>query len=68
MGFICYMILGNGIFSELQIDLCLSDNIIRRNGGNYEGCNDPIKDVSNIYFNGSSNWLNINRFWNEESW
>ena len=42
------MILGHAIFSELQIELCLSDNTIRLKEGIHKGCMAPIKDVSKI--------------------
>ena len=42
------MILGRDIFYKLQIDISFSDNIIRGNGGAYEGCTSPMKDVTNI--------------------
>ena len=38
------MILGQNILYKLKIDLLLSDNIIKVNGGTYEGLMDPIKD------------------------
>ena len=62
------MILGHEIFSELKIDLCFFNNTIRKNGGAYEGCNDPMKDVYKINFNVSSDWLKDERFWNKELW
>ena len=41
------MILGCDILNELQIDLCFSKNTIIGNGGAYEGCAAPMKDVTN---------------------
>ena len=37
------MILGRYILSEINIDLCFSDNNIRVNGGVYKGCTTPMK-------------------------
>ena len=45
------MILVRDILSELRIDLFLSENIIRVNGGMFEGRTDPVKDILNINFN-----------------
>ena len=59
------MILGRDIFSELPIDLCFSNNIIRGNGVPYTGCLSPMKDVTNINFNALSVGLHDEKFWNE---
>ena len=37
------MIMGRDILSDLQIDFCLSDYIIRGNRGAYEVCMDSMK-------------------------
>ena len=51
------MILGCDILSELRIDLNLSENTIRVNGGRYKGRTNLMKDVSKISFNVASNWI-----------
>ena len=51
------MILGRNILYELKIDLCFSNNTTRENGGTYEGCTNPMKIISKIHFNFSSDWL-----------
>ena len=51
------IILRHNILYELKIDLCFSNNTIRGNGGPYERCVSPMKDVTNINFNASSVWL-----------
>ena len=48
------MILGREIFSEIQIDLCFSNNTVRGDGGAYERCKAPMKHVTNINFNAFS--------------
>ena len=48
-------ILGRHILFELKIDLCFYNNTIRGNGGAHEGCTAPMKDVSKISLNLSSN-------------
>ena len=45
------MILCHDILSELKIDLCLSDNTIRVNGGERKLCTSPMKYVFKINFN-----------------
>ena len=59
------MILRYYILSELQIDICLSDNTIRGNICVYAGCTAPIKYVTNINFNASSAWTQDESFWKE---
>ena len=58
-------IIGCDILSELNIDSCFSDNTIRGNGVTYEGYTAPIKHVSKINFNSSSNWIK-GRIFHEE--
>ena len=60
------IILGNEILSKLKIYLCLYENTIRGGGGYYKGYNVTMRDVSNINFNSSPNWLNDKIFWGEE--
>ena len=43
------MIIGWGFLAELQIDLCLSDYIIRGDGGVYKGCTASMRDANNIF-------------------
>ena len=57
------MILGRDILSEINVDLCISGNIIRRNGCAYEGYTTPMKNVSKINFNASFDVLNDKIFW-----
>ena len=45
------MILGNNIWYELNIYLCISNNEIRVNGGTYRGFTTTTKDVLEINFN-----------------
>ena len=56
------MILGHAIFSGLNIDLCLSDNIIRADGGVYKVCTDPIKYVSEIILTCTQIGFNMRHF------
>ena len=58
------MILGYDILSELKIYLCLFKNTIKVNGGTYKGCKDPMKDVSKINLNLSSDSIKYRRFSN----
>ena len=62
------MILGRDILYELNIDLCLSDNTIWVNVGTYKGCTASTKDVSNINFNSSSDFIKDRIFYNAELW
>ena len=62
------MILGRDILYELNIDLYLSDNTIWVNGGTCEGCTASTKDVSDINFNSSSNFIKDKIFCNAELW
>ena len=62
------MILGHNIFSELKIGIFFSDDTMWVNGGDYQGCRAPMKDVSEINFNLSSYWLKGEIFHNEELW
>ena len=59
------LILGNDIFSELQIDLCFSDKTIRVNGGAYEGCTSPMKDFTTMMSSAHSHDYTFNY---EELW
>ena len=54
------MIIGQDFLLELKLDLCLSDYMIKGNGGTYEGCTNPMKYPSNLYYDTS--------FRNEELW
>ena len=58
------MIIGRDILSELCITLDFSTHSITCNGGAYEGCKAPMKDVDSINFNDSSD----NVFTHEELW
>ena len=60
------MILGQNIFSKLNIDLYFSNNTIWINGGAEGGCTEPMKDSSKINFNTSSNFLKDEIFCNTE--
>ena len=62
------MILGSEIFPELIIDLYFSDNAIRVNGDAHKECIAPMKNLSRINFNTSSNWLKEERYQNEDLW
>ena len=62
------MILGRYIFYKLNVNLCSSYNTIRWNGGTYEGCNAPMKHVSEVNFNSSPNWIIFKIFRNKEIW
>ena len=42
------MIIGQHLLLELKLDLCFSDYKIKRNGGAYKGCTDPMKYPSNL--------------------
>ena len=43
-----YMILGHDIFSQLNIDLCFSNNTIRGGEVTYKGCNATMKKIENL--------------------
>ena len=62
------IILGHNILFKLKNGLRFSDNTTRLNIGAYEGCMAPMKDVSDISFNTSSEWHKDEIFWNEELW
>ena len=51
------MILGCNTFLKINIDLCLSYNTIRDNGGAYKVYTAPTKDVLEINFNFTSSWI-----------
>ena len=42
------MITGRESLLEFKLDLCLSDNKIKGNGGAYKGWDAPMKDPSNF--------------------
>ena len=62
------MIIGCDILSELNIDLCFSYNTIRLNGGTHKGCTAPMKDVSKINVNVSSDCIKDESFQKKELW
>ena len=62
------MVLGRNIFSELNIYICFYKNTIRENGGTHEECTAPMKDISKININSSSDWLKETIFQNKELW
>ena len=62
------MILRHEILYKLQIYLYLSNDKIRRNGDMYEGYNAPMKEVQNINFNASPDWINEKTFRSKELW
>ena len=57
-----------GISYKLNIYLFLFDNTIGVNVGTYKVCTDPMKYISKININSSSDWLKKNIFKNEELW
>ena len=52
------ILIGRYIWSELNIDLCFSNNIIRGNGGAQKGRADLMKYISKNSFNAPSNCIN----------
>ena len=62
------MIPWRDIFSKLQIGLFFFNNKIMGNGGAYKGCNNPMKDATDINLKTSSDWINDKGFRNEELW
>ena len=60
------MILGQDIWSEMKIDLCLYKNKTSKYGGACEVCMPPMKEISNINFNPSSNWIKYGKIWNKD--
>ena len=49
-----YMILGRDILSDINIDFCFYDNKIMVNGGLYKVYTSPMKYISKMDFNASS--------------
>ena len=62
------MILRCDIFPKLKIYLYFSDNKIIGNGVVYEGYMSPIKYVTKIILNKSSDCRKEKIFWNKELW
>ena len=59
------MIIGRDILFKIIIDLRFSDNTISGNGGMYKVYTSPIRDISRIDFNMTSNWIKDKIVWND---